>query len=88
MEKERNEYLWRIAKLRVKFKESAIAYVAVNALLIGIWYFVSGPRNFFWPGFPLFFWGLGLGTEYYRAYVDRGDSVKREYEKMIQEKQL
>ena len=84
MENERNENLWRIAKLRVRFKQSTIAYLAVNTLLVGIWYFTSGLHSFFWPGFPIVFWGLGLGTEYYRAYVDKGDSVLREYEKMRQ----
>ncbi|WP_373514136.1 2TM domain-containing protein [Persicitalea sp.] len=87
MEKERNENLWRIAKLRVKFKQSAIAYVLVNTLLVVIWYFSGGPHSFFWPAFSIFFWGIGLASEYHRAYVDQGDSVKREYEKMIQKNQ-
>lgn len=35
-----------------------LAYVMVNLLLIAIWYTTS--RDFFWPVFILFGWGIGL----------------------------
>ncbi len=81
----KNESLWRVAKLRAKFKNSAITYLFVNLVLVAIWYFTSGPSNFFWPGFPIIFWGIGLGAEYYNAYIDKGDAVEKEYEKLLRD---
>jgi uncharacterized membrane protein len=36
-----------------------LAYLLVNATLIGIWA-VVGPAWLFWPVFPLLGWGIGL----------------------------
>ena len=41
----------------------------VNGGLIGLWFFTGA--SFFWPFFPIFFWGMGLvaqGVEYYNKY--------------------
>ncbi|GAB3166293.1 2TM domain-containing protein [Telluribacter humicola] len=81
----RNERLWRLARLRAKFKNNVIAYCIVNPFLIAIWYFSSGGDSFFWPGFPLFFWGIGLVFEGYNAYYSKGDLVEREYQKLLKE---
>lgn len=81
----KNEHLWRVAQMRARFKNGAISYLIVNIFLIGIWYFTSGPRNFFWPMFPLIFWGIGLLFNYYYAYYDNGRLVEKEYEKLLRE---
>lgn len=83
----RNERLWKLARLRAKFKNSAVTYLIVNTMLVGIWYFSSGSRTFFWPMFPLIFWGIGLAFNYYQAYWDNGDSVQKEYDKLRREDQ-
>jgi uncharacterized membrane protein len=84
----RNERLWKLARLRAKFKNNAITYLIINTMLIAIWYFTNGARTFFWPMFPLVLWGIGLAINYYQAYWDNGDSVQKEYEKLLREDQL
>lgn len=49
----RDHELWQTAKRRAAFKVSAASYVAVNCLLIGIWYLTSGSAGYFWPKWPL-----------------------------------
>lgn len=46
-------------KERRDLRAHVLAYVLVNAALIGIWA-VAGPPWFFWPAFPLLGWGIGL----------------------------
>jgi len=47
----------RLEKKR-KFRSDLVAYVVINAFLVGIWAF-SG-AGYFWPGWVLAGWGLGL----------------------------
>lgn len=68
-------------KARQDFVGHLGTYITVNGFLIAIWFFTGA--GFFWPFFPLFFWGLGLvgqGREYYSKY---GPGVTH-HEKMIQ----
>jgi hypothetical protein len=46
-------------KDRRDLQTHVLAYVLVNAALIGVW-FVVGPAWLFWPVFPLLGWGIGL----------------------------
>lgn len=46
-------------KKRRDFYGHLITYIAVNAVLVGVWW-MTGHGIFFWPVFPIFFWGLGL----------------------------
>lgn len=62
----------RVVK-RMKEREDFIGhlgtYLGVNAFLVGIWFFTGA--GFFWPFFPIFFWGIGVvsqGFEYYNKY--------------------
>ncbi|KAE8764942.1 2TM domain-containing protein [Georgenia thermotolerans] len=54
--------LRRLALKRLKAKRDlkahVLAYVAVNAFLVVLWYMTSG--GFFWPIFPILGWGIGL----------------------------
>jgi len=80
--------LWQIAKIRAGFKISAFSYVAVNCMLIAIWYLTSGPASYFWPVWPILGWGIGLALQYFHAYHGNNlFSVTREYEK-LKNKQL
>jgi hypothetical protein len=57
-----------VASLKRKqaFKEMVVAYVIVNALLIGVWA-VSG-AGYFWPVWVLGGWGIGLAFSGWAAY--------------------
>lgn len=46
-------------KKRRDFCGHAITFVAINAVLVGVWW-MTGHGIFFWPVFPLVFWGIGL----------------------------
>lgn len=85
----RDEKLWKIAKRRAHFQRDLVSYFFTNAILITVWYLNSGPHSHFWPGWVLAFWGIGLVTEYYKAYIspNDADSVEQEYEKLLKEKQ-
>jgi 2TM domain len=57
-----DEELRALAVKRVKekrdFWQHLVAYVVVNAALIGIW--ALGGGGYFWPGWVLFGWGIGI----------------------------
>ena len=71
-------------KRKAGFRQTLVAYVLVNALLIGIWA-ISG-AGFFWPGFVLAGWGLGLAFQAYDAYGRRHtiseDEIQREAQRI------
>jgi hypothetical protein len=71
-------------KRKRAFKQTLVAYVLVNAFLIGIWA-VTG-AGFFWPVFPLLGWGIGLGFQAWGAYGHRHDvsedQVAREMDRL------
>jgi hypothetical protein len=80
---ERDEALWKIAKKRAMFKRSFSVYVVVNAFLIAVWYFSSGPGSYFWPVWPIIGWGFGILMQYLAAY--QGKSIftdEQEYERL------
>jgi hypothetical protein len=52
-----------------KFVGDAIAYVVVNAFLIGVWA-VSG-FGYFWPGWVLAGWGVLLVMDAWNVYFRR-----------------
>ena len=61
----RERALERIEK-KQEFHAHLLAYVLVNAMLIGIWA-VTG-AGFFWPVFPLLGWGIGIGFHAWDTY--------------------
>ena len=42
MEEQKDERLWRIARLRANFKRSFYSYLIVNGFLWCIWWFTTG----------------------------------------------
>ena len=57
-----------VKRLKAKrdFAGHLLAYVTVNAMLVGIWY-VTG-AHFFWPIFPIMGWGIGVFFNAYDVY--------------------
>lgn len=54
---------------RRDFVGNLSSYIGVNAVLVIIWAFTGA--SFFWPIFPIIFWGMGVvanGYEYYSKY--------------------
>lgn len=82
----RTAHARRIAESRYGFLWHLPIYVIVNLGLVGIW--LAGGQGFFWPIFPIFFWGIGLCSHYMSAYRAPGVSwVDRETEKILAEQQ-
>jgi fatty acid desaturase len=71
----------RLQKRR-DFGAHLVAYVVINAMLIGIWA-VTG-AGYFWPAWVLFGWGVGLVLNawdvYFRRPVTEAD-IDREIER-------
>ena len=72
--------LERIQKKR-EFHAHLLAYVLVNAMLVGIWA-VSG-SSFFWPVFPIMGWGIGIGFHAWDVYR-RPEATEAQIEREMQ----
>jgi hypothetical protein len=77
-----------VRQLRRKreFWTDVVAYVVVNAFLIGIWYFV-GERGYFWPGWVMAGWGIGLVLHAWEVFGRRpitDEQVRHEMERQRQ----
>ena len=81
-ENERRRRAREVAEARHGFRWHLPIYVLVNGFLVVVWA-VSGV-GFFWPIFPLVFWGMGLFAHYWGAYRSFGGSwIDRETEKIL-----
>ena len=76
----RDRALERIEK-KQEFHAHLLAYVLVNAMLIGIWA-VTG-AGFFWPVFPLLGWGIGIGFHAWDTYR-LGEPSERQIQREIE----
>ncbi|HYO86362.1 MAG TPA: 2TM domain-containing protein [Dermatophilaceae bacterium] len=68
----------RLEKKR-KFRSDLVAYVVINAFLVGIWAFNGA--GYFWPGWVLAGWGLGLiltGWDLFYRHDITDDDIQRE----------
>jgi fatty acid desaturase len=52
-----------------KFSANLVAYVVINAFLIAVW--AAGGMGYFWPGWVMAGWGIGLVLHGWQTY--RGD---------------
>jgi hypothetical protein len=79
----RKEALHRIGQRRAFYTVLAI-YVIVNVALVGVWY-LSG-AGYFWPGWVMFGWGIGVAILGFRALAVPGQpsdaEVQREMDKI------
>jgi 2TM domain len=68
-----SDELRRIARKRIEdrrgFIPHALVYVLVNAALVAIW--ATNGQGFFWPGFVIGFWGIGLVMHAWSAFYSR-----------------
>ena len=88
-EQRKEELLWQVARKRAGFKKSFITYLIINAFLIGVWYFTSGAKSYFWPGWVLLGWGIGIAFQYAAAYHgNQLFTTEREYEKLKNKEKL
>jgi hypothetical protein len=66
-----------------KFSGDVLAYVLVNAFLVGIWAYNG--RGSFWPGWVLAGWGVLLVLDGWDVYFRRDvthDDIEREMRKL------
>jgi hypothetical protein len=68
-----DEELRTVARKRIKdkreFWQHLVTYLIVNAGLVGIW--AVGDQGYFWPGWVLFGWGIGLVFHAWNAFFAR-----------------
>ncbi len=62
-------------KARREFVGNLTSYILVNGGLLALWAFTGG--GFFWPMFPIFFWGIGVFTQGYSYYSKFGPGADR-----------
>jgi hypothetical protein len=65
----------RNLRKRAEFRTHLVAYALVNTMIVAIWLVIAiGSGAWFpWFVFPMFGWGIGLGTHAWAAY--RGDEI-------------
>jgi hypothetical protein len=57
-----------VLKKRRDFRAHLLIYLLVNAALVVVWA-TATPDAFFWPVFPLAFWGIGVVMNAWDAYL-------------------
>jgi hypothetical protein len=73
-----------ILKKRRDFRAHLLIYVLVNGALVTVWA-VTNPGVFFWPVFPLVFWGIGVvmnGWDAYFANDFSEEKIEREMRRL------
>ncbi|MEZ5233604.1 MAG: 2TM domain-containing protein [Acidimicrobiia bacterium] len=56
-------------KAKRDFRNHLAAYVIVNAMLLAVWALSGG--GYFWPGWILAGWGIGVAFNAYGVYLER-----------------
>jgi hypothetical protein len=73
-----------ILKKRRDFRTHLLIYVLFNAGLSAVWALAT-PDAFFWPIFPIVFWGIGVvmnGWDAYFASEFSEDKIQREMHRL------
>jgi len=70
-------------KARREFVGNLTSYILVNGGLLMLWAFTGA--GFFWPIFPIFFWGIGVFMQGYGYYSQFGPGADRHSEIIEQE---
>ena len=63
---ERRDAAIKRIKDKREFKTHAVSYVVVNLFLIGVWAVSGG--GYFWPGWVMAGWGIGLVLHGWQTY--------------------
>ena len=83
MDKVQDDALWKVAKKRSNFKLTLTIYLLINALLVGLWFYTTGAKSYFWPAWPMLGWGVGLIFQFIDAYLSTGVfSEEKEFERL------
>lgn len=82
-----SDELRSIARKRIEerrgFIPHLIVYVLVNAALVAIW--ATTGQGFFWPGFVIGFWGIGVVMHAWNVFFNRPITeadIQREVERL------
>jgi uncharacterized membrane protein len=78
----REEAIRRLRKKR-DFRSHVVAYVLVNALLVGIWAITGA--GYFWPVFPILGWGIAVAFNAWDVYGRRPiteEEIQREQSRL------
>ena len=84
-DEERRAYAIKRIKEKNDFRAHLIVYLAVNTMLVVIWFMVSGGGFFFWPIIPILGWGVGLvmhGYSVYRGNILSESEIQREMKQL------
>ncbi len=77
---ERREAAIERIKAKRGFKTALLAYVVVNMVLVGVWYFTG--QGYFWPAWSMVGWGLGMVMFGWQVYRDEKpiteDDIRKE----------
>ena len=65
-DQERRDAAIKRIKDKRDFKTHAVSYVVVNLFLIGVWAVSGG--GYFWPGWVMAGWGIGLVLHGWQTY--------------------
>jgi len=73
----------RRLKRKRDFHAHLLVYLLVNAGLVMVWAFTG--QGFFWPVFPMVFWGIGVVMNGWGAYTREDfteEAIQREVEQL------
>jgi len=82
---ERRVYAIRRIREKDDFRTHLMVYLAINAILVVIWWMATGARGFFWPILSILGWGFGLAMHaytVYRGHVVTETQIKREIKQL------
>ena len=68
---------------KTEFRSHLTAYVLVNIGLVVFWALTD--RSYFWPGWPILGWGIGVGFHAWEVYGRRGpneEDIRREMDRL------
>ena len=73
----------RRLRKKAEFRNHVFVYVVVNAALVAVWAWTGA--GFFWPMFPMVFWGIGVifhAKDVYGNDEISEEKIRREIERL------